>query len=37
MQEKMNDSSEKREKILNKSRTVPYSDDWESIKKFTAV
>ena len=37
MQERKNESSEEREKILNESRIIPYSDDWDSIKNITAV
>ena len=31
MQERGNESSEEREKVLNKSRIVLYSDDWDKI------
>ena len=37
MQEKQNESSVEREKIMNESRIVPYSDDWDSIKNIVAV
>ena len=37
MQGRKNESSEERERILNESRIVPYSDDWDSIKNITAV
>ena len=37
MQERRNDLSKEREKILNESRIVSYSDDWERIKKITVV
>ena len=37
MQGTKNESSEERERILNESRIVPYSDDWDSIKNITAV
>jgi len=37
MQGRRNESSEERERILNESRIVPYSDDWDSIKNITAV
>ena len=37
MQETKNESSEEREKVLNESRIVPYSDDWDSIENITAV
>ena len=37
MQERRNESSEEKEKVLNESRIVPYSDDWDSIENITAV
>ena len=37
MQERRNESSEEREKILNESQIVPYSDNWDSIKNISAV
>ena len=37
MQEGRNETSEEKKKILNESRIVPYSDDWESIKNITGV
>ena len=37
MQERRNESSEEREKVLNESRIVPYSDDRDSISNITAV
>ena len=37
MQGRKNESSEERERILNESRIVPYSDDWDSIKNITSV
>ena len=37
MQERRNELSKEREKVLNESRIVPYSDDWDSIGNITAV
>ena len=37
MQERRNELSKEREKVLNESRIVPYSDDWDSIENITAV
>ena len=37
MQGRKNESSEERERILNESQIVPYSDDWDSIKNIIAV
>ena len=37
MQGRRNESSEERERILNESRVVPYSDNWDSIINITAV
>ena len=37
MQGRRNELSEEREKVLNESRIVMYSDDWDSIENITAV
>ena len=37
MQERRNELTEERVKVLNESRIVPYSDDWDSIENITEV
>ena len=37
MQERKNESSDERDKVLNESRIVSYSDYWDSIENITVV